>query len=86
MKIDLFFTPTCERCAANRETLKAAAQDAADAVEWREVDITENVGYAVELGVLAAPAMAIDGELVFPSLPTEEELRAELRRREGKGA
>lgn len=86
MKIELFFTPACERCAASRAGLKAAAEEVAGSVEWREVDITVNVEDAVRAGVLAAPAMAIDDELVFPSWPTEKQLRAELRRRIGKGA
>ena len=85
MKIELFFTPTCERCAANRATLKATAEEVAGTVDWREVNINENIDYAVQVGVLAPPAMAIDGELVFPSLPTEKQLRAELQRRSGKG-
>lgn len=81
MKIELFFTPTCERCAANRATLKAAAQQVAGTVDWQEVDVTQNVDYAVQVGVLSAPAIAIDGALVFPSLPTEKQLRAEIERR-----
>lgn len=81
MKIELFFTPTCGRCAANRENLKAAAAQVVGAVDWQEVDVTTNVDYAVQLGVLSPPALAIDGELTFPSLPTEKQLRAELQRR-----
>jgi thioredoxin 1 len=74
MKIELFFAPTCERCAANRANLEAVARQVAGMVEWEEIDVTKNVDYAV-------PAMAIDGELVFPALPTEKQLRAELERR-----
>ena len=85
MKIELFFTPGCERCAANRSRLKATAEEAAGAVEWREIDITVDVDYAVQLGVLSAPALAIDGELAFSSLPTEKQLRAELQRRRVEG-
>jgi len=42
--------------------------------------------YAVELGVMAPPAIAIDGELVFPALPTPDRLREELIRRLEPGA
>lgn len=35
----------------------------------------------VELGVMSPPSIAIDGELVFPKLPTPEKLRAELLKR-----
>jgi hypothetical protein len=36
---------------------------------------------AVELGVMSPPSLAIDGELVFPALPTPQRLRAELSKR-----
>ena len=81
MKIELFFTPGCEHCVANRNRLKAAAAEVAGEVDWREVDITVDVDYAVEKGVLSAPAIAIDGMLAFSSLPTEKQFKAELTRR-----
>ena len=47
-------------------------------VRWRDVDILEELDYAVELGILRPPAMAIDGVLVFPALPDAERLRQAL--------
>lgn len=38
----------------------------------------EQIDYAVELGVMTPPSLAIDGELVFPTLPTPEKLRVKL--------
>jgi len=35
----------------------------------------------VELGVMSSPAIAIDGELVFSSLPNPAKLRSELDKR-----
>ena len=81
MKIELFYAPGCEKCAASRGTLKAAAQKAVHNLEWRELNILENMDYAVELGVLTLPAIAVDGELVFSSLPTPQQLREALIRR-----
>ena len=34
--------------------------------------------YAVELGVMSSPAIAIDGKLIFSSLPSAAKLRAAL--------
>jgi hypothetical protein len=34
--------------------------------------------YAIDLGIVGASAVAIDGEPVFPKLPKPEALRAEL--------
>lgn len=52
-----------------------------DKVAWRDVNILEELDYAVELGVFAPPSIAIDGELVFPKLPTADKFRKELMRR-----
>ena len=37
--------------------------------------------HAVDLGVMTPPSIAINGELVFPKLPTPETLRQELLKR-----
>ena len=82
MKVELFHSPGCSRCAAAREDLKAAAQKAVPDWKWREINVLDEVDYAVEHGVLSLPAIGnIDGELVFSSLPTPQQLRAALTRR-----
>jgi len=52
-----------------------------DKVTWREVNILDEIDYVVELGVVVPPSIAIDGELVFPTLPTANKLQEELMRR-----
>lgn len=81
MKVELFHTPGCSRCAAAREDLKAAAETTVTGVEWREINVLDEIDYAVERGVLSLPAIVINGELVFSSLPTPLQLRAALIRR-----
>ena len=65
MKIELFYTPGCEKCAGAREDLKAAAEEVIPGVTWRELNALDELDYAVELGVATFPAIAIDGEVVF---------------------
>lgn len=81
MKVELFHTVGCKRCAEARNQLKAAAQQAVPDLVWREVDVTQDIDYAVEVGVLGLPALAVDGELAFSSLPTPGQLVAELQKR-----
>ena len=85
MKIELFSSPGCGRCAESREDLKAAALRLAPAVEWRDVNVLEELDYAVQLGILTLPALAIDGALVFTSLPTERQLLSALTKRTKTG-
>ena len=48
-------------------------------VEFEEVDITQQPAVAVRYGVMATPAIAINGRLEFTGVPREEALRARLR-------
>lgn len=50
-------------------------------MSWRDIDLLDELDYAVELGVLTHPFMAINGELVFPKLPRAATLREALARR-----
>jgi hypothetical protein len=84
MKIELFYTPGCEKCAESKEILKAAAEQVVPDLVWRELNAVDELDYAVELGILTLPAVAIDGELVFATLPTPRQLRREMTKRIGK--
>lgn len=86
IKVEVFSSPGCGKCGQAKAMLKAVAEElGADRIAWREVNILEEMDYAVDLGVMASPAIAIDGELVFVSLPSAARLRAELDRRLKQG-
>ena len=63
--------------------LRTAAQEAIQDVEWREINVLDSVDHAVELGVVTLPSIAIDGEVVFTSMPTVAQLRKALIDRSG---
>lgn len=86
MKVEVLHAIGCEKCLRELDSLRSAARQADPAVEWKEIDILAAIDYAVELGVLRSPAVAIDGALVFASLPTPDALAAAIReRRQGAG-
>ncbi len=80
-KLELFHAAGCASCDAARDGLKAAAGQEAANLVWRDINVLDELDYAVELGVLTLPAIAIDGELVFSSLPSPAELRSALAQR-----
>lgn len=86
MRIELFQAAGCKSCAGARDALRSAAEQAMPGIQWRDVDVTGEIDYAVELGVVSLPAMAIDGQLAFSSLPTSGQLKEELERRARQGA
>lgn len=79
IKVELFASPDCTRCAHARQQLQRMVETiGAGRLEWRVVEVLDEIDYAVAIGVLATPAIAIDGELVFTSLPSNRKLQAEL--------
>jgi len=82
IKVEVFSSPGCSKCSHAKAVLQKLAEEiGGDAIQWREVHILDELDYAVELGVLSTPAIAIDGELVFGSLPSANKLRIELEKR-----
>lgn len=81
MIIELFYAEGCQQCLLNRETLKATAQQTLPDVVWREINVLEEIDYAVELGILTLPAIVIDQELVFTKLPSAAQLTQAIDKR-----
>ena len=82
IQVEVFSSPGCNRCGQVFEILRAITRElGADRIEWRKVNVLDELDYAVELGVLSMPAIAIDGELVFKSHPSADKLREALETR-----
>ena len=80
VKIELIAAPGCGKCSAAHEQLHAIANTmfGENDVIWREVNVLKELDYAVSLGVLSMPAIAVNGELKFSSLPTPAQFRTML--------
>ncbi len=82
IEVEVFTSPGCAKCAKAKTVLRELAEEVgAGRIRWREVNILEELDHAVALGVLSAPAIAVDGELVFTGLPRPARLRDHLLRR-----
>ncbi len=80
VSIEFFTAKGCKRCAAARSTVLDLIDElGTQNFTYREVDIVDEVDYAVELGVMGSSSIAIDGKLVFPSMPSRSKLRKTLR-------
>lgn len=85
MKIEIFAADGCRKCAASQAELREAAISVMPQIEWRVVNVLEELDYAVALGVLGLPSLAVDGELLFAFLPTASQLRTALEKRKSSG-
>lgn len=82
IQIEVFSAPGCSKCAQAQLALKAVTEELGEKhFIWRDVNVLADIDRAVELGVMAPPSLAIDGELVFAALPSPERLRQELAQR-----
>jgi thioredoxin len=78
----VFSSPGCNRCRQVFDLLRKIIRDlGSERIDWREVNVLDELDYAVELGVLTMPSIAIDGELVFRSHPSAGKLREALQAR-----
>ncbi len=79
INVEVFSSPGCSKCSHARELLKKIAlEKGEDCIHWREVNILQELDYAVSLDVLSTPAIAIDGRLVFTRLPSARKLQSVL--------
>ena len=84
VKIEVIAVPGCKQCTAAQAELRTIASVllGEENIVWREVNVLKEIDYAVSLGVLSTPAIAVNGELVFSSLPTPAQFRTLLTRLE----
>jgi thioredoxin 1 len=81
INVEVFSSPGCGKCGHARDMLRHLAEEiGAGRIAWREVNVLEEMDYAVSLGVLSTPAIAINGKLEFSSLPSAKKLRQILEK------
>ncbi len=75
-KVEVFTAPGCGKCGKAKHVLEAVVNEmGAEKFSWREINILQEMDYAIELGVLLTPAIAINGELVFTALPSVKQMK-----------
>ena len=83
MKVEILYAPGCSKCKRELPTLRAAAASVVPEVDWQEIDIAQAIDYAVELGVMKPPAVAINGRLALTALPSAAALENAMRQHLG---
>ena len=54
MKVELFYTPGCDKCADNKDKLRTVATELVPDLVWRELNVLDEFDHAVEVGVLTS--------------------------------
>jgi autonomous glycyl radical cofactor GrcA len=78
--VEVLTSAACGRCIQAKAQVKTVvAEFNYGDIRYREVNVVEEIDYAVKLGALNIPAIAIDGVLVFSALPSAERLYEAIR-------
>lgn len=80
IKVEIFSSPGCGKCGHARHLLQNMANEL-EGISYREINILDEMDYAVGLGVLSTPSIAIDGALIYTNLPSAKKLRKDLEQR-----
>lgn len=84
LTVEVLTAPGCSHCQRAKTLAKEViAELDDDRLQYREINVVEEIDYAVALGVLSTPAIALDGELVFSSPPSAAKLRLAILERLG---
>lgn len=82
--VEVLTASGCGRCQQARALVRAAIDELGDGrIQYREINVLEEIDYAVQLGVLSTPAIALNGELVFATPPSRARLRQAIVERLG---
>lgn len=80
--IELFSASTCHRCGDAKKRIQTLVDELGDdRVEYRELDVLQELDYAVSLGILITPSIVINGQLIFAGMPSLKQLTDELQQR-----
>jgi glutaredoxin len=82
--VEVLTASGCSRCQKARALAREVIAELDDSrIHYREINVLEEIDYAVRLGVLSTPAIALNGELVFPTPPPRAKLRQAILERLG---
>lgn len=80
--VEVFSSPHCDRCGKTKQFVKDIVEEMnLEQLQWREVNVIEEIDYAVEVGVLSTPTIAINGDLAFTGMPSKESFLNSLKTR-----
>ena len=77
-KVEVFTSPSCPYCPMAEQVVEEAKAELGNEMEVEVVDIMNDRQRAVDYGIMAVPAIAINGVVEFVGAPSKEELMAKL--------
>ncbi len=79
LKVEVFTSPSCPYCPMAEQLVEEAQKEIGSDMEVEVVNIMTDRQRAVDYGIMAVPAIAINGVVEFVGAPSKEELMAKLK-------
>ena len=78
-KVEVFTSPSCPYCPMAEQVVEEAKREIGSEMEVEVVDISIDRQRAVDYGIMAVPAIAINGVVEFVGAPSLEEFMSKVR-------
>ncbi|MEG3224666.1 MAG: thioredoxin [Methanobacteriales archaeon Met13] len=79
VKVEVFTSPSCPYCPMAVEVVEEVKKEMPDDLEVEKIDIMVDREKAIEYGLMAVPAIALNGVVKFVGAPGIDELLAAIR-------
>lgn len=80
--VEVLTAAGCQHCRSTQALVQDAIAEINDnRLHYREINILDDIDYAVQLGLISAPGIAVNSELVFPARPSKAKLLRLIRDR-----
>lgn len=81
INIELFSASDCNRCLQVATMINRVLQEfPRENIGFRKVNVLDEIDYAVSVGVIMTPAVAINSKLLLRSAPGEKSFRRSLEK------
>ena len=77
--VEDFMSPGCVGCPAVETMLTELIGELGGDITVEKVDVTVDTARAVQYGIMAVPAIAVNGELKFSGIPKKDEVKKALQ-------
>jgi len=75
VRVEVLTASECGRCQQTKVLARSVIAEFNDArIQYSELNVVADIDYAVKLGVMSTPAIALNGELVFGGPPSRNKL------------
>jgi small redox-active disulfide protein 1 len=79
VKVEVFTSPSCPYCPLAVQVVEEVEKEMPNDLEIEKIDIMKDREKAIEYGLMAVPAIALNGVVRFVGAPNKDELVSAIK-------